>query len=71
MPKVAWSVIEALVAPTFESGANPERADLVDLAFAAGADDDVVDALDTLSNRPLASIEALKEALQRNGVLDG
>lgn len=70
MAKASWSAIEALVKPVFDSGARPERQDLVDLAFAQDADDDVIDALDSLGGRPLESIDALKTQLEANGVIE-
>jgi hypothetical protein len=70
MAKASWSAVEALVKPVFDSGAQPERQDLVDLAFAKDASDDVVDALDSLGGRPIASLEALREQLSRNGVIE-
>jgi hypothetical protein len=67
--KPQWSAIEALVKPVFDSGAQPERQDLVDIAFAADADDDIVDALDSLGGRPIPSLEALREQLAANGAI--
>jgi hypothetical protein len=67
--KANWADIEALVGHLFEQGFAPERQDLIDLAFAKDASDDVVDALDTLSSRPVASLESLRELLEKNGVL--
>lgn len=64
-----WSQIEALVKPWFDQGLTPDRNDLVDLAYQNDADDDIVDALDTLGSRPIASLESLKEQLTANNVL--
>lgn len=68
MAKADWTAIEALVKHLFEAGLSPDRSDLMELAM-QGADDDVVDALDTLGPRPLASLESLKEQLVAAGVL--
>lgn len=68
MAKADWNAIEALVKHLFEAGLSPDRSDLMELAM-QGADDDVVDALDTLGPRPLASLESLKEQLTASGVL--
>jgi hypothetical protein len=67
--KPQWSAIEALVKHVFEAGVQPERQDLVDLAFAADADDDIVDALDSLGGRPIQSLDALKQQLTANNAI--
>ena len=67
--KANWDDIVALVGHVFEQGLMPERQDLVDLAFEKNAADDVVDALDMLPSRPVASLDALKEQLTKAGVL--
>lgn len=62
-----WSVIEALVKPLFDQGLQPDRQELVDLAFAENADDDTIDALDSLNGKPVPSLESLKQQLETNG----
>ena len=69
MAKANWSDVEALVKPWFDQGMQPERQDLVDLAYEKDANDDVIDALDSLGPRPVTSLENLKELLARNDVL--
>jgi len=69
MAKANWADVEALVKDWFDQGLQPDRGDLVDLGYQKGANDDVIDALDTLSARPIASLEALKELLAANDVL--
>jgi len=64
-----WSDVEALVKPWFEGGASPDREALVNYAFEQDASDDVIDALDSLGPRPIPSLEALKEQLQKNNAL--
>lgn len=64
-----WSVIEALVKPLFDQGLQPDRQELVDLAFAENADDDTIDALDSLNGKPVPSLESLKQQLEANGQL--
>jgi hypothetical protein len=68
--KASWSAIEALVKPVFDAGAAPERQDLVDIAFAADANDDIVDALDSLGGRPIQSLDELRQQLEANGVIE-
>jgi hypothetical protein len=67
--KADWSAIEALVKHLFDAGLAPDRNDLMELAMQGGADDDIVDAIDTLGPRPLSSLDNLKEQLQGAGVL--
>jgi len=67
--KANWADVEALVADWFEQGLQPDRGDLVDLAYQKDANDDVIDALDTLGARPVESLASLKEQLEKNGVL--
>lgn len=69
MAKANWSDVEALVKDWFDQGLMPDRGDLVDLAYAQNANDDVIDALDTLGSRPVESLGALKELLSKNGAL--
>jgi hypothetical protein len=67
--KADWNAVEALVKPVFDAGHAPERSDLIDIAYAQNADDDIVDAFDTLGSKPIPSLEALREQLQANGAL--
>ncbi|MCZ2110911.1 MAG: hypothetical protein LC118_15310 [Dehalococcoidia bacterium] len=64
-----WSDVEALVKPWFDGGEAPDREALVNYAFEQDASDDVIDALDSLGPRPIPSLEALKEQLQKNNAL--
>ncbi|MGH2634238.1 MAG: hypothetical protein ACRDG3_12570 [Tepidiformaceae bacterium] len=69
MAKANWADVEALVSDWFGQGLQPDRGDLVDLAYQKDANDDVIDALDTLGARPVESLASLKEQLEKNGVL--
>ncbi len=69
MAKANWSDVETLVRDWFDQGFTPNRGDLVDLAYAQNANDDVIDALDTLGPRPVESIESLKALLTTNDAL--
>jgi len=62
-----WSDVEVLVKPWFDQGLQPDRQELVDLAFKEDASDDVIDALDSLNGKPVPSLESLKEQLAKNG----
>ena len=61
-----WTDVEALVKHLFEAGMQPDRQELVDLAFAEDANDDVIDALDSLNGKPVPSLESLKQQLETN-----
>ena len=69
MAKANWADVEALVKDWFDQGLQPDRGDLVDLAYQKDASDDVIDALDTLGARPVESLGQLKELLTRNNAL--
>lgn len=62
-----WTDVEALVKHLFEAGLQPDRQDLVDLAFNDNANDDVIDALDSLNGKPVPSLDSLKQQLEANG----
>ena len=62
----SWTDVEALVKHLFEAGLQPDRQELVDLAFAEDANDDVIDALDSLKGKPVPSLESLKQQLEAN-----
>ena len=61
-----WNDVEILVKHLFEQGLQPDRQELVDLAFAENANDDVIDALDSLNGKPVPSLDSLKQQLQAN-----
>ena len=69
MAKANWADIEALVKDWFDQGLQPDRGDLVDLAYKNDASDDVIDALDTLGARPVESLASLKDLLTKNNAL--
>lgn len=62
-----WTDVEELVKHLFEQGLQPDRQELVDLAFAENANDDVIDALDSLNGKPVPSLDNLKQQLEANG----
>ena len=62
-----WNDVEELVKHLFEQGLQPDRQELVDLAFAENANDDVIDALDSLNGKPVPSLDSLRQQLAANG----
>jgi len=69
MAKAAWNEVEELVKHLFEQGLQPDRQELVDLAFAEDANDDIIDALDSLNGKPVPSLDVLKQQLEANGAI--
>jgi hypothetical protein len=60
---VSWSEVEPYLQQAFDRAGNVERADVVDLAYADNASDDVVDALDMIGSRVFPSVDAAKQFL--------
>lgn len=51
MSQVTWESISGYVQRAFEAGGRVERADVIDLAYADGASDDAIDAIDAIGSR--------------------
>jgi hypothetical protein len=60
---VSWSEVEPFVQEAFNRMGRVERADVVDLAYADNASDDVVDAADVIGSRVFNSVEAARDFL--------
>lgn len=60
---VSWSEVEPFVRRVYEKVGRVERADVVDLAYAEGASDDVVDAVDVIGSRVFNSPEDTRSFL--------
>jgi len=71
VPAASWEEIERLARPFFEQGIQPDRSDLLEVAFTGDFSDDAIDAIDSLDGKPIPSLEALREKLTANGVLAG
>ena len=69
MAKAQWTDVEALVRDWFDQGLQPDRGDMIDLAYQKDANDDVIDALDALNGKPVASLAVLKQQMTDLGVL--
>jgi len=70
MGKARWEEIEAIVKPYFDAGFQPDRNDLVELAYRENLSDDIIDAFDSLSGKPVPSLDELKRQLEENGVIE-
>jgi phage gp29-like protein len=60
---VPWSVIEPYVAGAYEQQGHVERADVIDLAYADNADDDVIDVIDAIGSRVFNTPEDVRAFL--------
>lgn len=63
MATVAWKDVLDYIEEAFAIKGEIERSEVVNMALARGASDDVVDALDTLGSRVFKTPEAVKEFL--------
>jgi hypothetical protein len=68
---VSWDQVAAYVQTAFDRVGRVERADVVDLAYEANANDDVIDALDEIGSRVFPSVSATKDFLTGQGVVAG
>lgn len=60
MAAVDWALLEPFVQTAFEQHGRVERADVIELAYAENADDDVVDTIDAIGSRVFNSIEDVR-----------
>lgn len=67
MAPVPWDAIAPFVQDAYHYKGRVERADCLDLALAANAPDDAVDALDALGSRIFPDPQAVREFLTRQG----
>jgi len=68
---VSWSDLEPFVQEAFDRVGRVERADVVDLAYEANANDDVVDALDVIGSRVFNSVKATRDFLSSQNAVSG
>ena len=68
---VSWSDLELFVQEAFDRVGRVERADVVDLAYEANANDDVVDALDVIGSRVFNSVKATRDFLSSQNAVSG
>ncbi len=54
---VAWNQVQRYFEQALAQAGRIERADLVDMAFATNANDDVIDTLDTIGSRVFFSVD--------------
>jgi hypothetical protein len=68
---VAWSEVQGFIETAYNQNGIIERADVVDLAYDANANDDVIDAIDVIGSRVFNSVEDAHRFLSsQNAVTD-
>jgi hypothetical protein len=63
MAAVDWAMLEPFVQEAFDANGRVERADVIDLAYGANADDDVIDTIDAIGSRVFKSPEDVRTFL--------
>lgn len=66
---ISWSSIEPFVTRAHEIQGRVERADVIDLAYDANADDDTIDTIDAIGSRVFPDVAATKTFLQGQGLV--
>ncbi len=67
---VKWNKIAPYIENGFAAQGRVERASIVDAAYDAAADDDVVDTLDALGSRVFNSVDDAKQFLASQGLIE-
>lgn len=63
MPAVDWALLEPFVESAHATHGRIERADVIELAYADNADDDVIDTIDAIGSRVFNTPEDVKTFL--------
>lgn len=66
---IAWSSIEEYVTRAHELQGRVERADVIDLAYEANADDDVIDTIDAIGSRVFKTPDDVKAFLSGQNLI--
>jgi len=69
MAEVRWSEIESFFEQAYAKEGRVERADGIDAAYAANADDDTIDAIDAIGPRVFNTPEGAKAFLTQQGLI--
>ncbi len=64
---IAWSEIESFVTRAYEAQGRVERADVIDLAYDANANDDIIDVIDAIGSRVFPTVQATRDFLASQG----
>jgi|GEM_PF-840271 len=63
MAAIDWALIETYITDAFEQHGQVERADVIELAYAENADDDVIDTIDAIGSRVFKSTDDVRAFL--------
>jgi hypothetical protein len=67
---VKWEQIAAFIEQAYQAVGRVERADVVNLAYDANADDDVIDALDALGSRVFPTPDDVRQFMVSQNLVD-
>ncbi len=70
MAAVQWSSIEPYFVEAFEANGQVEREDVINLAFADDANDDMIDAIDAIGSRVFRTVDAAKDFLKGQNLVE-
>jgi hypothetical protein len=68
---IAWSTIEPYVQQAYEQHGRIERADVIELAYADNANDDVIDTIDAIGSRVFNSPADVHSFLEGQHLVSG
>lgn len=71
MAAVKWDAISRYVELVHEAAGLIQRGDVMDIALAEGADDDVVDAVDAIGSRVFRNPAEVRDFLVKQGYVVG
>ena len=63
MAAVDWALLEPFVQSVYEQHGRIERADVIEIAYADNADDDVIDTIDAIGSRVFNTPEDVRSFL--------
>jgi len=67
---VKWNKIAPYLEDCYQSQFRVERTAMMDKAYDAGADDDIVDTLDAIGSRIFNSVDDAKQYLASQGLIE-
>jgi hypothetical protein len=67
---VKWNKVAPYIEGGYANEGRVERSSIVDAAYDAGADDDVVDTIDGMGSRVFNSVEEAKQFLVSQGLVE-
>lgn len=71
MAAVDWALLEPFVQDAFDAHGRVERADVIELAYAENADDDVIDTIDAIGSRVFNTVDDVRAFLTTQKLVNG